>query len=151
MKSKSLGIGLLATMAALVTIAGCSPGMPGIPQPPPGQPPLADTSWVLEAYGDPGDLSAVLPGTEVTITFDGHTEAAGVAGCNSYGGTYTSSLDGALEFEELIQTEMYCLEPGVMDQEAAFMEALRFAQQYEYVNAQLHITGGGGLLVFSRD
>ncbi len=143
-------IGLPAVMAALLVIAACSPRVPGIPQPPPGQPPLADTSWVLEAYGEPGNLSAVLPGTEVTIAFDGHTEVVGLAGCNSYGGTYTSSLDGTLEFGELIQTEMYCLEPGVMDQEVAFMDALRFAQQYEYVNAQLHITGGGGLLVFSR-
>ncbi len=37
-----------------------------------------------------------------------------------------------------------------MGQEAAFMDALRFAQRYDYVNAQLHISGGGGLLVFSR-
>ncbi len=56
-------------------------------------------------------MSSVLPGTEVTLSFHGDTDVRGVGGCNSYGGTYTSALDGTLEFGELIQTEMYCVEP----------------------------------------
>ncbi len=149
MKGRTLQIGLLAAVASLLAVAGCAPQIPDPPTPPPGQPPIADTSWVLEAYGEPGNLTPVLPDTEVTLVFDGHDEVTGLTGCNAYGGTYASELDGTLEFGQLHQTEIYCEPPGVMDQEQSFMEALRLAEEYEFVNEYLHVSGGGALLVLS--
>lgn len=139
-------IGLLAIGALMLTVAGCTSEDPS----PPDQIDLTDTEWVLDAYGDPGNLTAALPGHQPTISF-GDDNVSGFTGCNVYGGDYASSMDGTIEFGMLIQTEMACPEPGVMEQEAAFMDALRLAQRYEYTDAQLHITGDGGLLVLSRE
>ncbi len=142
--------GLLLLMAALLATAGCVPHMPGAPQTPPVQPPLADSSWVLEALGQPGSLRPALETTEVTLTFSGQSEATGNAGCNSFGGSYTSDLSGGLQFAELVHTEMYCIEPGVMEQEKAFLDALAAAEQYEFVDGRLQVSGGGMVLVLSQ-
>ncbi len=150
MRGRTVQFGLLTAVAILLAAAACVPRTPGVPDPPAIQPPLADTSWVLEQYGEPENLSPVLPNTELTVSFDGATEVTGLAGCNSYGGTYTSAVDGTLEFGMLHQTEMYCELPGVMEQEQAFMGALHLADRYQYVDGYLHISGGGKLLVFSR-
>lgn len=150
MKYASRHLSIIAALFAAAVVSGCTPGVPGSPQPPPGQPPLADTSWVLESYGEPANPSAVLPGTEITVHFDGHTEVTGVAGCNSYGGTYASQLDGSLEIGDITQTEMFCVEPGVMDQEALYLDLLRDAGRYEYVNDRLQISSGSRMLIFRR-
>ncbi len=145
MNNLIIRISIVAVGTLALTIAGCANGEPA----PPGRIDLADTSWVLEAYGEPGNLTSALPDHQPTIAF-GEDNVSGFTGCNVYGGDYVSSRDGTIEFGMLIQTEMACPEPGVMEQEAAFMNALRLAQQYEYVDAQLQISGDGGLLVFTR-
>ncbi len=148
MNGRTLKFGLLVTVASLLTVAGCAPQIPDPPTPPYGQPPIVDTSWVLEAYGEPGNLTAALPDHQPTISF-GEDNVSGFTGCNVYGGDYISSRDGTIEFGMLIQTEIACLEPGVMEQEAAFMDALRLAEKYEFVNGNLHVSGGGWLLALS--
>jgi heat shock protein HslJ len=150
MTGRTARVVLLTILAALVAVTGCAPQVPGTPTLPPIQPPLADTSWSLESWGRPGDMQAALPNTEVSLIFAGDSEVSGSAGCNVYGGTYTSSLGGTVSFLDLVQTEMYCLDPGVMDQEVYFMDTLRFAEQYAYVEGALHISGDGRLLILSR-
>ncbi len=149
MKCRNRRIGLLATVGLLLVVTGCAPRVPDMPIPP-AQPSLTDTSWILEEYGEPESLSPVIPDTQVTLSFDGTEEVTGFTGCNSYGGTYTSEPDGTLVFGEMHQTTILCEEPGVMDQEEAFMEALRLAEEYEVVDGYLYISGAGGLLVFSQ-
>ena len=141
---------LLAALAAFPVLAGCTPEMPGTPTTPPLQPPLVDTSWLLESLGRPGDLHPALEGTEVTLSFSGDAEAMGSAGCNGYGGSYTSDRDGALSFTDIFHTEMYCMQPGVMDQEQEFLDALAAAERYEVLDGKLRITGGGNLLVLVK-
>ncbi len=140
MKGRILQVGLLITVASVLVVAGCAPED--------DRSPLADTERVLEEYGEPGNLTSALPDQRPTISFDDDTEVTGFTGCNWYGGTYTAAVDGTLEFGLMHQTEIAC-EPDVMEQETDFMNALRLAQEYEHVNAQLHISGGGKLLVFS--
>ncbi len=140
MKGRVLQVGLLITVASLLVVSGCARE---------DRSPLAGTEWVLEEYGEPGNLISALPDHTPTISFDDDTEVTGFTGCNWYGGTYTAAADGTLEFGMMHQTEIACLEPGVMEQETDFMNALRLAQGYEHVNAQLHISGDGQLLVFS--
>jgi heat shock protein HslJ len=150
MRRRTMRIALLTLLMALPAVAGCIPGVPGVPQQPTIQPPLVDTFWTLDSLGPQGNLRSVLAGSEVTLSFTGDSEASGNAGCNSYGGTYESGLDGTLSFTELFHTEMYCMTPGLMDQEQAFLDTLATAEQYEIVDGKLRISGGGKLLVFSQ-
>ncbi len=138
---------LPSMLAALLATIACLPHMPGTPD---VQPSLEDTAWVLRSLGQPGSLSPALENTEVTLVFSGDSQAGGNAGCNTYGGSYQSDRDGSLSFTDLFHTEMYCMEPGVMDQEQLFLNALQGATQYEVVNDALRISGDGVLLVLAR-
>jgi len=150
MRGRILRVALLTTLVALPAIAGCIPRVPGEPPQPTIQPPLQDTSWVLDSLGPQNNQRPVLAGSNVTLSFTGDSEASGNAGCNSYGGTYESNLEGELTFGDLFHTEMYCVAPGLMDQEQEFLDALMGANRYEYVDGALHISGVGTLLIFSR-
>ena len=150
MRGRTARSGLLALLAALLLAAGCAPQLPGAPQTPPVQPPLEGTAWVLQALGDPDSLKPALVDKKVTLTFTSRAEVSGNAGCNSYGGSYEAGSDGTLEFADLYHTEMYCIEPGVMEQEQLFLDLLNTAERYEVVDGMLHLSGGGRLLVFSR-
>jgi heat shock protein HslJ len=149
-RSRTVHRGLLALLAALLLAAGCAPQMPGAPQPPSVQPPLDGTEWALESLGGPDNLKPALANREVTLSLTSDAEVSGNAGCNSYGGSYECGVDGTLRFTDLLHTEMYCIEPGVMDQEQEFLDALATAEQYEIVDGKLRISGGGKLLVLSR-
>jgi len=150
MIGRTTRVGLLTILVTLLAVLGCVPQMPGTPTLPPIRPPLENTSWSLEALGQPGNLRPALVNTEVTLSFTGSSQANGSAGCNSYGGVYEAGLDGTLNFGDLFHTEMYCVEPGVMDQEQFFLETLRDAEAYEVVDGTLRISGRGQLLVLSR-
>ena len=82
------------------------------------------TTWVLETVSAGGDEGGVLPGTELTVVFDGG-EINGSAGCNSYFGSY--ELDGeTITIGPLASTQMFCPDPPlVMDQELAYLELLQ--------------------------
>jgi len=157
MKHGILRVAILLVCVTLMATVGCIPGLPDIPGLPGGEepeepeiePPLKDTSWVLEAYGEPGNLTPALAGTDVTLEFLA-IELNGNAGCNSYFGSYTSKTDGSLEVNDLANTEMACMEPGVMDQETEYLTTLRQAENYVVVGATLRIIGGGKLLVLAQ-
>lgn len=93
--------------------------------------PLAGTTWVMTAYNDgEGGLVSVLEGTQVTAIFNDEGEVGGNGGCNTYGGSYSVEGD-SIEFSELVQTLMACLEPeGVSEQETAYLAALQAASTY---------------------
>jgi heat shock protein HslJ len=157
MKHGMLRVAILLVCVTLLATAGCVPDLSGLPDLPglPGakepdtQPTLKGTSWVLEHYGESGNLTPAIPGREPTISFTAG-ELTGSAGCNAYFGSYTSDTDGSLEISHLGNTEMYCVEDGVMDQEQAFLEALAAANKYKIVEATLYIMGGGKVLVLVR-
>ena len=137
-------VGLLLTLTALSALAGCAPGGPDL------QPALNDTAWVLYELGQPGNLRPALEQRGVMLTFSGDTRASGNAGCNGWGASCSISRSGAIAFTEIVHTEMYCMEPGIMEQEQFFLDALLGAERYEIVDGTLHITGSNGTLVFSR-
>ena len=111
---------------------------------------LEDKTWVLESYGEKGDLRAVVAGTEVTALFDStEGQVRGSAGCNSYFGDYQVSKN-KLSIPLIANTEMYCLEPeGVMEQETQYLKILQTAESYEVGDGKLRITAGSQILVFS--
>jgi heat shock protein HslJ len=95
---------------------------------------LQDTQWVLATFaGEPP-----LPGTAPSAEFSAD-EISGSAGCNTYFAAY--AVDGSeLTISDVASTEMWCAEPeGVMDQEQAFLAALRSAAGYRLAGAQLEL------------
>jgi len=113
---------------------------------------IEDTKWVLESYGEQGNLQAVLAGTRVTATFDSaEDQVKGSAGCNTYFGDYQISGNN-LSIPVIANTEMYCLEPeGIMEQENQYLSAMRAAESYEIQNGKLRIIAGSQVLVFSAE
>ena len=139
MKMKILVMLLLSSMIGL---ASCSYGSS-----------IEDTDWVLQSYGDLGNLEDVLTDTEITAEFvssEGTVE--GSAGCNSYSGSYEVK-DSQLSIPgPIAATEMYCMEPeGVMEQERQYLEILQAAESYSVEDGELQINCGGQVLVYTTE
>jgi len=139
MKMKILVLLLLSSMIGLVS---CSYGSS-----------IEDTDWVLQSYGEIGNLKDVLINTEITAEFvssEGTVE--GSAGCNSYSGSYEVK-DSQLSIPgPIAATEMYCTEPeGVMEQERQYLELLQAAKSYSVEDGELQINCGGQVLVYTAE
>ena len=139
MKMKILVMLLLSSMIGL---ASCSYGSS-----------IEDTDWVLQSYGEPGNLKDVLTDTEITAEFVSSEGAVeGSAGCNSYSGSYEVK-DSQLSIPgPIAATEMYCMEPeGVMEQERQYLEILQAAKSYSVEDGELQINCGGQVLVYTTE
>ncbi len=139
MKMKILVMLLLSSMIGL---ASCSYGSS-----------IEDTDWVLQSYGEFGNLKDVLTDTRITAEFvssEGTVE--GSAGCNSYSGSYEVK-DSQLSIPgPIAATEMYCMEPeGVMEQERQYLEILQAAKSYSVEDGELQINCGGQVLVYTTE
>lgn len=148
MTRKAMLFGLLAAALILPVAPGCgspAPGGPGTPT----HPPLAGTSWQLTSLGADGALRPALGTVEVTLEFSDDSRVSGGAGCNSYFGQYASTTDGALSINGLGSTKMFCHQPGVMQQEQDFLNALAAAERYEAADGLLRISGGGMEMAFA--
>jgi heat shock protein HslJ len=120
-------------MVLLLVVSGCSQGKEQFPT-------LAGTAWVLVEINGREPLQ----GTEITLIFE-ETRAGGNSSCNSYGGEYKSEPDGKVQFGEIEQTLMFCMEPeGVMDQETEYSKLLLEAASYRIANEQLEIQDQSG-------
>lgn len=151
---------LLATVAG-VLVVGCTAGGPAGTEPAvgPGQTPeatgergvdpqLAGSEWVLSAL----DGESPLAGSRITLMFDG-MNAAGNAGCNSYGAELLTARGGDFDLLEVARTAMDCLEPeDVMEQEDAYLEALVGSSGYRLEGDSLTLLdeAGQARLVFNR-
>ncbi len=139
MKMKILVMLLLSSMIGL---ASCSYGSS-----------IEDTDWVLQSYGEFGNLKDVLTDTEITAEFvssEGTVE--GSAGCNSYSGSYEVKNSQLSIPGPIAATEMYCMEPeGVMEQERQYLEILQAAESYSVEDGELQINCGGQVLVYTTE
>ncbi len=101
--------------------------------------------WVLVSADDAAgalDPNAV----DITLTVDG-TTIGGTAGCNNYGGTVLGGItDGdelPVSVDGLFQTEMFCDDDGVMQQEARYLQALGEVDSGIRVDADTMVLRGG--------
>lgn len=126
----------------LLILAACNP----ITRPSDPPNPLAGETWLLQSI----DGEAALPDAAVTLAFDSDGDTfQGDAGCNSYSGSYELSGDTFGVLEVMI-TEMYCPEPGVMAQEARYVELLGGATAYTLEGDTLTLrTDAGETLTFT--
>ena len=112
---------------------------------------LENTNWVLESYGEQGNLQTVLEGTEITAIFDSaEGQLSGSTGCNSYFASYEAN-GNKLSISAIAHTEMYCDAPeGVMEQEREYLTLLLDAATFQVEDSQLMISSSGGqVLIFS--
>ncbi len=139
-------LGMLSLLLIVVLgLIACSTGT--------GEAMLEDTAWVLESYGEPGNLKAVLADTEINAEFVSDEETVkGSAGCNSYFGSYELKGSQLSIPGPIGATEMYCMEPeGVMDQEQEYLAVLQLAESYEVDGDELQINCGSQVLIFKSD
>jgi heat shock protein HslJ len=147
------GIIIALALALVILLVGCgSPEQTPTPAPetfPTAGPVGLDGSeWTLTTLKG-ADL---LPGTHITLGF-AEEQASGFAGCNAYGGPYSTGDDGTLSVSMPEMTAQACLEPqGVMEQEQAYLAALRDAAAYRRAGDRLDLVGAEGesLLIFAR-
>ncbi len=111
-------------------------------------PTLTDTVWVLTSLN--GD--SLLPETSISIAF-GPEGASGTDGCNEYGSGLLFANEGRLTFAGGFKTEMACLTPeGVMEQADRYSEALFSSVAYRVEGDHLELMNhdGATTLVFAR-
>ena len=112
---------------------------------------LEDTLWVLQSYGEPDNLKAVLADTDITATFDSAEEkVTGSAGCNNYFGSYEVEGSQLSIPGPIGATMMACPEP-IMNQEQEYLSILQVAESYEIDCDELRINCGSQVLIFQLD
>lgn len=127
---------LLALPFALLA-AACGSDGEGMP---------TDYAWQLTGIAGPdGSMGAPVAATAPTLAFEDDT-AAGNASCNQYFGAY--DLDGSsITFGPLASTEMFCGDPGVMDQEAAYLAALQSTDAWTVDGEVLTLSSDGAAVL----
>ena len=111
---------------------------------------LEDIEWVLESYGETGNLESVIGDTEITAEFKSEdSQVGGTAGCNQYFGGYELNGNDLTVPGPLGSTMMACPEE-IMDQEMAYLQALQAAESYEISGNELRIDCGEEVLVFRK-
>ena len=100
---------------------------------------LTGQTWQLTKLG-PVDRKKA--GITARFTTDG--KVSGFSGCNSYGGTYTTSGSSIVVSRKLAATQKACSRP-VMLQERLYLATLTTARSYTIAGATLRLRGRSGL------
>lgn len=125
----------LAVVFALV-IGACAPSQESAVA-------LDGTRWELETMEE----QRLIPGSRITLVFEAGT-FYGSAGCNNYGGKFTTTADSAFIRTEIEKNVMLCLEPaGVMEQEELFFFTFNRSRYYHVEGAELQLTNDAGDVV----
>lgn len=116
-------IAIAVVLTLLVAACDATESSPGTPEPiPTGD--LAGTEWVLREIDGVETVATSRP----SLAFEAG-RVTGTTGCNSLGGEY--AVDGSsIAFSPLATTKRAC-EPGLMDQEAAVLDALSGVTAWE--------------------
>jgi heat shock protein HslJ len=108
------------------------------------RPATPDGSWTVTGFRRTDAVVSPVDGTTLTATFTDEGEIRGGAGCNTYRAPFT--VDGAaIEISQPASTRKFCAEPdGVMEQEAAYLEALASASRFRLDGRALQLTRDDG-------
>ncbi|MFH0915731.1 MAG: META domain-containing protein [bacterium] len=110
------------------------------------------SSWRLASYNNgTGGAVPVLADTDISVTFGEDGNLAGLAGCNSYWGIYTTDGD-QLSLGSVGSTQLFCAQPpGILEQEEAYLKALRDAATFKITGETLELRSNDGSLLASFD
>jgi heat shock protein HslJ len=136
---------LVLLVAIVVAIGGCSDEVgPSASPPPGGISTLTGTSWIVVSVNGRSPIAGAVP----TLAFDAG-QIKGFFGCNQGGGRYR--LDGAtgrFDVQDLAETAMGCLQPGVTEFESVLVQVLGGATQVTLdPTGQLILSGPGGRII----
>ena len=109
-----------------------------------------NTHWQLTSYNNGKEaVVSVLEGSDVTAIFGADGKLAGSGGCNNYTADY--QVDGSsLHIGPAASTRKLCAEPqGIIEQEAAYLQALEKAATYQIQGDKLEIRDANGALLAS--
>ena len=114
--------------------------------------PIENTTWVLSLWSviEHDQYRNVLPNTEITALFDStEGQVTGSAGCNSYSASYDIKNNEISIISPISATEMYCDEPGVMEQEELYLGLLGTITTFKIDKDELmFFSHGRPILVF---
>lgn len=121
--------------------------------PPTGiEPTLEGITWYLVVvHTASGRSNGLVPGSEITVFFDGNGKITGSAGCNHYTASYSAS-SSTLSIGSPAVTKKYCASPeGTMVQEATYLSMLKRAHHFRVEEGLLTLADMDGipLLAFS--
>ena len=141
---------LFLYLAAMMVVLGC--GVSGLFSGGNVETELGDTVWVLESFGQEGDLQSAVKDRKVTLEFDFKENIiSGSGGCNHYSAEFEVSGD-SLTISPAMSTLMACFPEEVMNQETAYHQALAQAERFEVMDGKLLIyTAGNQVLVFTSE
>ncbi len=112
-------------------------------------PPLGGIEWSLQSFVLEGQTVSLIDCTSINIHFDeGAGTSSGSGGCNSFSSEYEIivdseisesingievliEIDGSISLNGFVNTEIGCMEPGVMELEEEIFEFLREADRFE--------------------
>ncbi|MFA4877731.1 MAG: META domain-containing protein [Methanoregula sp.] len=112
---------------------------------------LNGTEWTLAQYWQDAGAVQAVTSTPATISFGDDGRLYGSAGCNRYFASWEAT-GSSLSVGQAGSTMMYCGEPGVMDQESAFLTLLSQAKSYAIDGNRLIISDMSGkpILTFTK-
>jgi heat shock protein HslJ len=144
---KVIWMKILILLFAVLLLVACSPSTSTAPT---SAPALENTTWVLESFGQPGNLKSVLKDTEITALFDSaQDQVSGSAGVNRYFGAYKLDGDKLVISGPIASTAMGGPQT-FMDQEQEYLSAFQAAENYKIDGSILTITCGGKILIFRK-
>lgn len=105
---------------------------------------LSGTQWNVMQYNDGNSIQGLLPDTFASADFGADGQITGSASCNRYSGTYSVSSN-SLTISPLGIGMTMCASPeGIMEQEAAIVNALQSAATFRIEGSTLNIFNSAG-------
>jgi heat shock protein HslJ len=139
---------MIALTMLAIALAACISPSETVKQP--GTPANLDgTKWVLVSLKG----SSPIEGSVVTLAFYPDNYLEGDAGCNSYGADYSTS-DNDFHLSEIHRTALDCdVAESILQQEAAYFEALQDVTVYGLKDGRLefHNATGETILTFAEE
>ena len=140
-------IGVLVILIVYAQVQGVTRSMPVN---------LTGTNWTLTYYSNEGStMVPVTNGTDVTLGFglENGTLLGGNSGCNWYSYNYT--INGSvltLTPGSGVTTEMFCMDPGVMQVESLYRHDLENSSTIEFRSDHLYLYDSANkpLLIFEQ-
>lgn len=107
---------------------------------------LGGTNWTATSFASKGAVTALIAGSKASLHFGADGTLSGSAGCNSYTGRYEVAGNQVKFPTAFASTRMMCANPGVMEQEQAFLKALSASSTGHIDGKKLELRDAGGAL-----
>jgi heat shock protein HslJ len=101
---------------------------------------LAGSNWSLASMYSGTSVSSVITGSAITAAMGPDGSLTGSAGCNRYFGTYNQS-GTEFSISSVGSTKMMCHDPGIMNQESAYLGVLPAVRTFTLEENTLILAG----------